>query len=150
MQLHPNFPGGSVRHSAKSLAAGFVGLDFKSDVGDLLRAKYDDLPQEEKNQWAFAHEMAKGDHVLIFCHHYPFALARIDGEYNYIRDPVPQIGVWFRHFRPVADVRYYSDFKTNASTWRAITMTATLTPLRSGDSASRVLVDDWLSATLVD
>ena len=146
MQLHPNFAGGSARHSAESLSAGFVGLDFKWDVGDLLRAAYDDLPKEEKNQWAFCHEMTEGDHVLIFSHHYPFALARITGPYNYILTPVPQIGVWFRHFRKVEDVYYYSDYKTNASQWKPLTMTATLTPLRNSDSASQQLVDEWLAA----
>jgi hypothetical protein len=150
MQLHPKFPGGSARHSAKSLSAGFVGLDFKWDVGDLLRANYDDLPKEEKVQWAFAHEMAEGDHVLIFCHHYPFALARISGPYNYIRTPVPEIGVWFRHFRRIDDVRYYSDHRTNASEWKPITMTATLTPLRNADSASQQLVNGWLAAGTPD
>jgi hypothetical protein len=149
MQLHPNRPGGSARHSAESLSAGFVGLDFKWDVGDLLRAHYEDLPKEEKNQWAFAHEMAEGDYVLVFSHHYPFALARIDGAYNYIRTPVPEIGVWFRHFRRIADVRYYSDFKTNASAWKPLTMTATLTPLRKGESGSQQLIDEWLAAGLI-
>jgi hypothetical protein len=124
MQLHPNYPGGSARLSAESLSAGFIGLDFKSDVGDLFRAKYDDIPKEEKNQWAFAHEMAAGDPVLIFTHHYPFALARVAGEYNYIRERVPEIGVWFRHFRRVEHIRYYSDFRTKASSWEPITMTA--------------------------
>ena len=146
MQLHPKAPGGSARHAAESLSAGFVGLDFKWDVGDLCRAKYDELPSEEKNQWAFAHDMAEGDHVLIFSHHYPFALARVTGPYNYIRHPVPEIGVWFRHFRRVAAVRYYGDFRTNASLWKPLTMTATLTPLRSSESGSQQLVDEWLAA----
>lgn len=82
MQLHPNFPGKSTDHTIHSLSAGYVGLDFKVDVGDLLRADYDSLPQEEKVQWAFAHEMAIGDKVLVFVHHYPFALATVCGEYN--------------------------------------------------------------------
>jgi hypothetical protein len=145
MQLHPNFPGGAARHAAESLSAGFVGLDFTWDVGDLLRASYDDLPQNEKNQWAFAHEMAEGDHVLVFSHHYPFALARVIGPYNYMRTPVPEIGVWFRHFRRVTAVRYYSDFRTNASAWKPLTMTATLTPLRKSESGSQQIVEEWLA-----
>lgn len=146
MQLHPKFPGASARHAAESLTAGFVGLDFVWDVGDLNRVKYEELPIPETVQWAFAHEMCEGDLVLIFVHHYPFALARIDGPYNYIRTPVPEIGVWFRHFRRINDVRYYSDFRTNPSTWKPLTMTATLTPLRKSDSGSQVLIDEWLSA----
>jgi hypothetical protein len=147
MQLHPNFAGQSARHAAESLSAGFIGLDFRSDVGDLHRAVYEDLPVEEKVQWAFAHEMVEGDRVLIFVHHYPFALARVAGPYNYIRIPVPEIGVWFRHFRRVDDIRYYSDFRTNASTWKPLTMTATLTPLRDGGSASKLLIDEWIAAS---
>lgn len=144
MQLHPNFPGEATRHSAESLSAGFVGLDFQWDVGDLMRANKEDLPQGEKVLWAFAHDMAEGDHVLIFIHHYPFALARIDGAYNYVRTPIPEIGVWFRHFRRVTDVRYYSDYQTNASMWKPLTMTATLTPLRSNESGSQQLINEWL------
>jgi hypothetical protein len=146
MQLHPNFPGKSVFHSSTCLSAGFVGLDFRWDVGDLHRASYDDIPQEEKVQWAFAHEMKEEDQVLIFAHHYPFALATIAGPYNYIRTPVPEIGVWFRHFRRISDVKYFSDFRTNASSWKALPMTATLTPLRSSDSASQQLINEWLSS----
>lgn len=144
MQLHPKEPGGSTRHAAESLSAGFVGLDFKWDVGDLLRAKYEDLPQEEKVLWAFAHEMQEGDYVLVFSHHFPFALARVAGHYNYIRTPEPEIGVWFRHFRRVEDVRYFMDYKTNATSWPRLPMTATLTPLRNEDSGSQSLINSWL------
>ena len=147
MQLHPKTPGESARCVAESLSRSFVGLDFKFDVGDLHRANYEDIPQEEKVQWAFAHEMAEGDYVLIFVHHYPFALARIDGPYNYIRETVPEIGVWFRHFRRVSDVRYYSDFHTNASKWKPLTMTATLTPLRNNDSGSQQLINEWFASS---
>ena len=146
MQLHPNFAGKSTEHTIDSLSAGYIGLDFKFDVGDLLRADYNSLPHEEKVQWAFAHEMAIGDKVLVFVHHYPFALATVTGEYNYILNPVPELGVWFRHFRAVNDIRYFSDFRTNASAWQPITMTATLTPLRRDDSASQRLIDEWIAS----
>ena len=43
--------------------------------------------------------MTEADRVLIVVHHFPFALAMVDGEYNYIRNVAPEIGVWFRHFR---------------------------------------------------
>ena len=75
--------------------------------------------------------------MLLFAHHFPFALVRVAGPYNYIRAAAPEIGVWFRHFRAVEDVRYYGDFVTNARTWKAITMTATITPLREKSSALR-------------
>lgn len=146
MQLHPSVPGESAFHSTQSLSRGFVGLDFREDVGDLVRVDYDSLPSSQKNYWAFAHEMAEGDHVLIFVHNYPFALAIIDGPYNYIRTPVPEIGVWFRHFRAVRDVRYYSDFRTNPNTWKQLTMTATITPLRNDGTGSQQLIDEWLGS----
>jgi hypothetical protein len=89
--------------------------------------------------------MAPDDFVLIFVHNFPFALARVCGEYNYIKNPVPEIGVWFRHFRRVDDVRYYSDFKTNPKKWESTTMTATITPLRSADTDSMKLIEEWLA-----
>jgi hypothetical protein len=89
--------------------------------------------------------MEVGDRVLLFAHHFPFALARVSGNYNYIGAAGPEIGVWFRHFRQVDDVRYYGDFVTDAQTWALITMTATITPLRDSTTASFQLIDRWLS-----
>lgn len=94
--------------------------------------------------------MTEGDHILVFVHHFPFALARVSGDYNYVRTPIPEIGVWFRHFRRVTDIRYYSDFRTNASQWKQIPMTATLTPLRNEETASQQLVNQWLTAASDD
>ena len=144
MQLHPNLPGEATKHAIESVAAGYIGLDFKWDVGDLTRADYDALPAEEKVQWAFAHEMAIGDHVLVFLRHYPFALVRVAGDYNYMRTPTPEMGVWFRHFRQIDDVRYYFDHEKNPGAWKKLVMTATITPLRSDTSGSRQLIEEWL------
>jgi hypothetical protein len=91
--------------------------------------------------------MAEGDYVLIFVHNYPYALAKIAGPYNYIKTPVPESGMWFRHFRQVTDVRYYSDFRTNASAWKPLTMTATITPLRNDRTGSQQLINEWLAST---
>jgi hypothetical protein len=102
------------------------------------------LPENQRNYWVFAHEMAIDDRVLLFAHHFPFALVRVAGQYNYIRAAAPEIGVWFRHFRAVDDVRYYGDFVTNARAWEPITMTATITPLRERKSASYELIERWL------
>jgi hypothetical protein len=88
-----------------------------------------------------------GDWVLLFAHHFPLALARVAGPYNYIRSAAPEIGVWFRHFRKVEDIRYYGDFVTNARNWEPITMTATITPLREPGSASYQIIGRWLLAT---
>jgi hypothetical protein len=145
MQLHPAEPGTAVRHAVESLAAGFIGLDFADEVGDLLRAQQADLPDGQKDYWAFAHEMQEDDYVLIMAHHFPFALARITGDYTYISSAVPEIGVWFRHFRKISDVRYYADHVTNARQWNQIVMTDTISPLRNPDSQSYRLIASWLS-----
>jgi len=143
MQLHPNEAGEAVRHAVESLAAGYIGLDFSVDVGDLHRTTQDQLPDHQKDYWAFAHEMAVGDEVLIIVHHFPFALATVAGEYNYIRVPAHEIGVWFRHFRQVKDVRFYGDFKTNVHQWEHTTMTDTISPLRDPSSISYRLIEAW-------
>lgn len=144
MQLHPDSAEGAVKHTVESLSAGYVGLDFAVDVGDMKSIAQDSLPDGQRGYWAFAHEMAVGDHVLLFTHHFPFALARVSGEYNFIRAAVPELGVWFRHFRSVNDVRYYGDFHTNAKNWKPLTMTATITPLRDPSSESYRLIEEWL------
>jgi hypothetical protein len=144
MQLHPDSPGGAVKHTVESLSAGYIGLDFAADVADMKSIAQESLPEGQRNYWAFAHEMAVGDRVLLFTHHFPFALARVSGDYNFIRTAVPELGVWFRHFRTVDDVRYFGDFRTNAREWRPLTMTATITPLREATSESYRLIEDWL------
>jgi hypothetical protein len=143
MQLHPAQPTRSAQYAYQSLAAGFIGLDFIADVGDLMRAKQADLLPGQKDYWAFAHGMAVGDTVLIIAHHFPLALATVAGEYNYIRQPVPELGVWFRHFRRVTDVRYQADRTTNAAAWQKLTMTDTISPLHDPKSASYMLIAGW-------
>lgn len=143
MQLHPDEPGEAVKHSVESLAAGYIGLDFAAEVGDLRETTKSTLPENQRDYWAFAHEMHVGDRVLIIAHHFPFALGTVAGDYNYIRSCAPEIGVWFRHFRHVRDVRYYGDFVTNAHAWESITMTDTISPLRDPSSRSYRLIEDW-------
>lgn len=144
MQLHPSESEGAIRHTVESLSAGYVGLDFAEDVPDLLTVRQDTLPENQRNYWAFAHEMDVGDRILLFAHHFPFALVKVAGPYNYIRSIAPEIGVWFRHFRRIDDVRYYGDFNTNARNWEPITMTATITPLRDVTTISYQLIRRWL------
>jgi hypothetical protein len=147
MQLHPSEPGGAVRHTVKSLSAGYIGLDFAEDFRDLTTVEKEELPANQRNYWAFAHEMDEDDRVLLFTHHFPFALVRVAGPYNYIHSIAPEIGVWFRHFRKVDDIRYCGDFVTNARSWKPMVMTATITPLRGRNSASRQLIERWLGTT---
>jgi hypothetical protein len=144
MQLHPSESEGAVRHTVESLSAGYIGLDFAGDVSDLMTISQSDLPERQRNYFAFAHEMEPGDWILLFTHHFPFAAARIAGPYNYIRSAAPEIGVWFRHFRKVDGIRYYGDFVTNVKDWEKIVMTATITPLRDENSASYKLLQDWI------
>ncbi len=101
MQLHPNESDGAIKHTVESLSAGYVGLDFATDVPDLQTVPQAALPESQRNYWGFAHEMQIGDRILLFAHHFPFALARVAGNYNYVRAAVPELGVWFRHFRHV-------------------------------------------------
>lgn len=143
MQLHPDAAEEAVRHAVESLAAGYVGLDFATEVGDLQEATQSQLPENQKDYWAFAHEMAVGDQVLIVVHHFPFALCTLAGEYNYIRVPAREIGVWFRHFRRVEGVRYFGDFKTDAHRWERTTMTDTISPLRDPSTISYRLIEEW-------
>ena len=91
--------------------------------------------------------MGIDDKVLIIVHHFPFAIATVDGEYNYIRTPVKEIGVWFRHFRRIKNLSYYGDFVTNARNWEPIKMTDTISPLRDHSTQSYRLIEqmtDWM------
>jgi hypothetical protein len=150
MQVHPNEPMNAVKYTVASLSAGYIGLDFIEDVPDLLTITQESLPEKQRNYWAFAHEMKVGDQVLLFAHHFPLALVRVAGEYNYIRTTAPEIGVWFRHFREIEDVRYYGDFVTDARKWEYISMTATITPLRDHKTRSYQLIEEWLLKTARD
>jgi hypothetical protein len=143
MQLHPADPQRAGFHAAQSLCAGFIGLDFEQDEGDLMRATRQNLPAKHRDYWGFAHDMTIGDKVLIILHHFPFAVATVDGDYNYIRQPVPEIGVWFRHFRRVKDVQFYSDRVTNAGKWEQLKMTDTLARLQDTQSQSYQIIDSW-------
>lgn len=145
MQLHPGGSREACKHAVQNLAAGFVGFGLGLKIGDLTITPPEALPAGQRDYAAFAREMAVGDRVLIVVHHFPFALCRVAGDYNYIRDQVPEIGIWCRHFRRVDEIRYYSDFKTNAREWEPLTMTDTLSPLRDSGSKSHRLIDEWLA-----
>ncbi|WP_300295070.1 hypothetical protein [Ferrovibrio sp.] len=146
MQLHPADAESSIKHCVESLAAGYVGLDFEEDVGDLLiQENRQRIPSKHKDFLGFSDEMKPGDHVLIISHHFPFALARVKGEYNFIKHRATELGIWFRHFREVECVYYYADRVTNPKNWEMLTMTDTISPLRNAEKASYRLIDAWLS-----
>lgn len=146
MQLHPGDSEHATRHSIESLAAGYIGLDFYRDTGDLSKRQKGSLPENQQDYWDFAHKIEIGDVVLIIVHHFPFALATVTGKYNYIKQKAPELGVWFRHFRKVKDVKYYADYMTDAHSWQRLTMTDTISPLIARQSASYQLIKEWTEA----
>jgi len=143
MQLHPSDPKHAVAHSMKSLGLGYIGLDFATPPGDLTDFAQDQIEQTQRDYWEFAHTMGTGDLVLIIAHHYPCALARVTSEYNYIRNPKTELGVWFRHFRRVEVLSYYADYKTNPAAWEKTTMTDTISILHATDGISYQLIENW-------
>lgn len=146
MQLHPADPDESTKCCVESLAAGFVGLDFAKDTGDLRKADLGDLPSGQRDYKSFATKMRIGDLVLVMAHHFPFALARIAGDYNYIAQRDPRLGIWFRHFRGVDEVRYYADWKKDARKWPKLIMTDAISTLREESTQSAQLIRQWLRA----
>ena len=145
MQLHPDESESALKSTVESLSHGYIGLDFSREVGDLTKVPQSDLPENQKTYYAFANEMAVGDWVLISVHNFPFALVRVNGQYNYIRSHASEIGVWFRHFREVDDITYFGDvMQTDVRKWEQIPMPATLTPLRQSSTESWQLIERWL------
>jgi hypothetical protein len=119
MQLHDlGYKRQAIKYCVESLAAGYIGLDFHKDTGDLSVIKKDSpnykglLPGSEGRCWVFAHEMKKDDIVLIMAHNRPFSLVEVIGEYNYIKhtDSDSPAKFWFRHFRAVKVLDYYADY----------------------------------------
>lgn len=144
MQLHPADPSESTKCCVESLAAGFIGLDFGKDVGDLRKADLTALPSGQRDYKDFATRMRRGDLVLVMAHHFPFALARVAGKYNYIARRDPSLGIWFRHFRGVDDVRYYADWQKNARKWPQIIMTDAISVLKDQSGKSFQLMKAWI------
>lgn len=147
MQLHPSDPGRAMRYAVESIAAGFIGLDFAAEVGDLYTARRENLPTTQNDYWDFAHRMSIGDRVLVIVHHFPFALVTVSGEYNYIRETEPALGVWFRHFRRIDrdQTQYFADRLTDVRKWEQYKMTDTISILNSASGKSYKLIREWSS-----
>lgn len=143
MQVHPAEPQKAMEHAVRSLSQGFIGLDFGEDVGDLRLKDPEELPIGCRDYCDFARRMKIGDKVLVVVHHYPFALARVASDYHYITEPVPEIGVWFRHFRRVGRVRYFADHVTNPKQWQKLVMTDTISVLKDRESMSYRVIAEW-------
>jgi len=145
MQLHPADSQSAMKYAVESVAAGFVGLDFKGEPGDLRNVNRESLAAGERDYWDFANRMQLGDQVLVIVHHFPFALVTIAGNYNYVARPEPEIGVWFRHFRRInrAETRYFADYRTNAAAWEQFPMTDTISILKRKDGQRIRLMKEW-------
>lgn len=74
MQVLPGDSYNAIKHTVESISAGYIGLDFVTDVPDLKTIQQDTLPESQRNYWAFAREMQIGDHAPLFAHHFPLAL----------------------------------------------------------------------------
>ena len=144
MQLHPSAQDRAVAHTMKSIGLGYIGLDFAKPPGDLTDVTRDNIEAGQRDYWDFAHTMDIGDKVLIVAHHHPCALVEVSGAYNYIRRPQEELGVWFRHFRRVSVLGYYSDYQTNPAKWEQTTMTDTISILKTKTSKSYELIEKWL------
>lgn len=143
MQLHPNEPSYAAFYTVNSLANSFIGLDFSEDTGDLTKLKVDSLETSPNNIKAFVYEIKTDDWVLIFLHHQPFALVTNIGDYNYIKNSVSELNIWFRHFRKVKKVSYYSDvFGKIQEKHSVLKMTNTFSGVSSGTESGN-LIDEW-------
>lgn len=143
MQLHPDEAKYSSYYAHESIAKGFIGLGFATEVGDLLCDQKNNILDRQKNYTVFATDMHIGDKVLIMSHHVPLAVVTISSDYNYIRTPLKNLGVWFNHFREIdtQSIVYYSDYLTNIKDWESITMTNTISQLKTPSSKSYQLIE---------
>ena len=145
MQLHPTDPERAAMHTVESLGVRHIGIGFKDDPGDLTKLD-PALPRPDgvtSFDLGFATKMSQDDKVLVIVHNYPFALVTVDGEYNYVRRVVPELGIWFNHFRRVRDVRYYADRIKNPKEWQELAFAATIQSLIDPILPSYQLIESW-------
>ena len=90
--------------------------------------------------------MKAGDFVLIMAHHYPFALVKVDGPYNYIRKPKQLYPGMAQAFPPGEGSSVLGDWVTNAHSWKKISMTNTISRLDDRGTESYQLIEQWLRA----
>lgn len=140
MQLHPNDADRSVFYAATCITRGVIGLDFRTDVGD-LREEHEPIEEGQRDYRLFENEMAVGDFVLVQTHHHPFALVEVASDYAYVPNAKDSYGVWFRHLRLIRNPIMYADFVTNPKAWQRIPMTDTIAPLRTEDGLAYRLIE---------
>lgn len=142
MQLHPNESSRSMEHTTRCLAAGYVGLGFDNDPGDLAALPASDLDTKTNNIHAFVHEIQREDRIVIFSRNRPLAMVSDIGPYNFIREPVPELRIWFRHFRQFSKLSWYADAIGNTPPEPQIVMTNTFSGA-SPDSETGKLAMRW-------
>jgi hypothetical protein len=145
MQLHPGKRASrnAVQYTVESLAAHVIGFELTVDVGDLSGLTTAALNKSDRHCLPFATEMKTGDNVLIFAHNFPFALCRVSGDYEYVRERKP--GLWFRHSRQVDDVWYYGDYIKDPHAWEEITMRPAFQRVLPPKQPSFLLIERWLA-----
>ncbi len=141
--MHPDDSARSVAHAVNCISRGFVGLDFREDVGD-LRARKEPIPAGQADYVAMLEKMGVGDVILIQAHHRPLALVRVSGDYFYHPDAKELFRVWCRHLRPIRLISYYADYQTNPAGWSKITMTDTIAQLKDANGMAYNLIEKWL------
>lgn len=94
--------------------------------------------------------MKKGDWVLVVAHHFSSALAKVAEPHKYICKTAPEIGVWFRQFRQVGNIMDYTDFITNARSWKRIDIMDTRPISERPEFQRRSVWTDTLASRLIE
>lgn len=145
MQLHPNDSAYATDYTVKCLSKNYVGLDFDDDKSDLTTYDDSELETFPNNIRAFAKAISKDDIIIIFHHNIPFALVTEIEEYNYIKKVIPEMEIWFRHFRRFNKISYFNDvYKQGKNEHYMLAMTNTISEA-SEDTKTVDLIKDWIS-----
>lgn len=150
MQLHPDEPEYATYYTVECLMNSYIGLGFEGADKDLSSIDYNSLETTPNNIYAFVHDISKDDWILIFHHNAPFALVTELGPYNFIKMNVPEMNIWFRHFRRFNKEKlsfYYDVFKTGINKHSGIKMTNTFSEA-SEDSETVKLIKEWIALIL--
>jgi len=151
MQLHPNDKELASFYTNKCLGMNYVGVDFEEDPGDLTKISSEELNTKKytnpNNFRAFASEVLENDYILIMLHNMPHALVTEIQDYNYIKNQVEEMGIWFRHFRRFMKISYFGDIykSKNDLLNSSLIMTNTFSGVTE-DSESGRLITEWLTS----
>ena len=114
--------------------ADAIGRGMKTKVNVVLVRDFATLEEGLKtSRYAF---------VMARPSDYP-ARGMRDSGYNYVRRVVPELGIWFNHFRRVRDVRYYADRVLNPREWQELAFAATIQILSDPALPTYQLIESW-------